>query len=254
MVVYLPLLGCLQDLSLEPDRAVVKGAIVIKDGGGRANIRVDISQTAPSRVNQSRDLILTAAGFTDEDGSFAIATPHKGTGFFAVARHRDYHIEVGSLNALSLGGTTELDNFLPVNDLQTGDPTPITTPPTMVRKPPGQVKFAFILTEQPFGRLVNLEVMGDFNGFSKTEGLIELFDDGGDFEQEDEQGNVFFSGDSVSGDGVYIRFLDGLPPGPLRYNFLINKNLVVRDPFEEAHVNMVDENNLPVIRSVVLVK
>lgn len=254
LLAWLPLVGCMQEIALTPDRSVVKGAIAVAGGGGRAHIRVDLAGTAPSRTGQSRDLILTDAGFTDEDGSFSIATANEGTGYFAVARHPDYDIEVGTLEALSFGGTTELVNFLPLNDLATGDPTPVTTPPTMVVKEPGRVKFVFLLTEQAFSRLANLEVIGDFNGFSKTSGLIELFDDGGDLEQEDEEGNVFYSGDAVSGDGVYVRVLEGLPPGPLRYNFLLNRNLLIRDPFEESHLDMVDENNLPVIRSVVQVK
>ena len=77
---WLPLVGCLQQITLQPDRAVVKGKIAISGGGGRANIRVDLSGTAPSRVNQSRDLVLTDAGFTDEDGSFVIPTAHDGDG------------------------------------------------------------------------------------------------------------------------------------------------------------------------------
>jgi len=250
------LAGCLQQIALDPERAIVRGAVVLGQGaGGRAGIRMDIAGSAVSRTGQSRDLLLTDAGFTDEDGSFLIPTQNEGDGFFVVARHPAYEIEVGALGPLTIGEETELESFFPLRDLlmEPDGPTPVTTPPTLFPKQPGRAKFVFVATEQAFGRLVNVEILGDFNGFSKTDGLIELFDDGGDFEQEDEDGNIFFSGDFMANDGVYVRVLTGLPPGRLRYNFLLNRNLVIRDLFEESHERMVDENNLPVIRSVLTV-
>lgn len=254
LVLWGPLVGCLQQISLQPDRAMVTGRVVVDQGqGGRAGVRIDIAKTAP-RTNQSRDLLLTSAGFTDEDGSFLIPTQDAGSGFFAVARHPDYEIEAGPLGDLVLGQETPLENFFPLFDLMTGDATPVTTPPTLFPKQPGRVKFMFLATEQNFGRLVNVEVLGDFNGFSKTDGLLTLFDDGSQLEQEDDDGNVFFSGDAMVNDGVYVRVVTGIPPGPLRYNVILNRNLVIRDAFEESHERMVDENNLPVIRSVVTVR
>lgn len=247
------LTGCIQAVSLPRDRAIVEGAIAVPDGEGEAGIRIDLSNSAPSRQNQSRDLLLTAAAFTDEDGAFSVPTPEDGPGFFAVARHPYFDMEVGPLAALSVGRTTTLTSFLALADLETGAQAPVNAPPTMTRKLPGRVKFMFLRRESAFTKLPNVEVFGDFNGFSKKNGLIEVFDDGSQVEQSDEDGNPFYSGDTVVNDGVYVRVIDGLPPGNLRYNFLLSRNLVIRDLFEEGSEVMVDEENLPVIRSVVKV-
>ncbi len=256
--------GCLQDNALEPDKAIVMGEIqaVLTEGseqiitrpGGRANIRVDISNTAPARTNASRDLLLTDAGFTDEFGEFVVPTANRGDNFFAVARHPEYLPEVGPLLPLSIGQTTVLTNFLRSADPVTGELSPEFDAPTMVSKPPGRAKFIFVRSESAFEKLVSVEVMGDFNGFSKTDGLLLLFDDGNDNTQDDDDGTEFFSGDGVLGDGILTRIVDGLPPGRLRYNFLINSNLVIRDLFEESSEEMVDENNLRVTRSVMIIK
>lgn len=252
-----PLAGCLQDISVEPERAVVDGQIFVRgDAGGRANIRVDISGSAPSRENGSRDLILTDAGFTDETGAFVVPTQNEGDEFFVVARHPDYHGAIGTLGPLSIGETTTLGVFLPLKDRLTGDaPDPPDEDARMIPKVPGRAVFQFIDLEQPFARpLINVEVIGDFNGFSTDEGKITLLDDGsmfpvpGDFEEDQ------FSGDATINDGVFTRVIDGLPPGRLRYNILLNANVLVRDPFEEAHEDMVDGENLRVIRSVMIIK
>lgn len=253
----LPLLGCLQEISAFPERAVVTGQLRVEGGGGRANVRIDIAGTAP-RTNNSRDLILTDQGFTDETGAWSVPTQNEGDGFFVVARHPEYDVEVGIVPTLSINETAIVTSFLPNKDTSDGSSLPATHParlePTMFRKQPGRVKFVFLRTETTFENVANVEVFGDFNGFSKTEGILELFDDGSAFPQSDPDDNEFFSGDSVPGDGIFSRVVDGLPPGRLRYNILLNRNAVIRDLFEEESERMVDEDNLPVVRSVVLVR
>lgn len=253
----LPLVGCLQEISVRPQRAVVTGALRVEGGGGRANVRVDVAGTAP-RTNNSRDLILTDQAYTDETGAWSIPTQSEGDGFFVVARHPEYDAEVGVVPALSIGESVVVTSFLPNKDTSTGASLPETAParlsPTMFPKTPGRVKFVFLKTETTFENVANVEVFGDFNGFSKTVGVFELFDDGSAFPQVDPDDNEFFSGDGVPGDGVFTRVIDGLPPGRLRYNVLVNRNAVIRDLFEETFEEMVDEDNLPVVRSVVVVK
>jgi hypothetical protein len=260
----LPLLGCLQEISALPERAVVTGELRVDGGGGRANVRIDIAGSAP-RTNNSRDLILTDQGFTNESGAWSVATQKTQDPAspapdltFVVARHPEYDIAVGAVPELSINETTVVTSFHPVKSVSDGSSEPPTAPantsPTLFRKRPGRVKFVFLRTETPFENVANVEVFGDFNGFSKTVGVFELFDDGSAFPQTDPDDNEFFSGDSFPGDGVFTRVIDGLPPGRLRYNFLINRNAAIRDLFEEEFEAMVDEDNLPVTRSVVIVK
>ena len=258
----LPLLGCLQEISAFPERAVVTGQLRVEGGGGRANVRIDVAGTAP-RTNNSRDLIITDQGYTDETGAWSVSTQKvveadEEDACFVVARHPEYDVEIGVVPMLSINETTVVTSFLPNKDISTGAALPATHParlePTMFRKQPGRVKFVFLKTETTFENVANVEVFGDFNGFSKTDGVLELFDDGSAFPQSDPDDNEFFSGDSVPGDGIFSRVVEGLPPGRLRYNILLNRNAAIRDLFEEELEQMVDEDNLPVIRSVVLVK
>lgn len=248
--------GCIQDISHDPEQSLVTGSIQIQGGGGRANIRCDVGFTVP-RNNQSRDLILTPFSFTDENGTFLVKTTKEGPDSYVVARHPDYDIEMGILPEMSVGATTVLTSFLPTHNHVTGELSPTPTEPIMVHKTPGRVKFMVAVLDTAFrdpDRIPRVEILGDFNNFSKTEGLIQLFDDGSRLEKEDENGEIFFSGDGEPGDRIFTRIVDNLPPGKLRYNLLLNANAIVRDPFEESFERMVDDEGLGVVRSVLIVK
>ncbi len=246
----LAITGCLQEISVAPDRSTVTGDFAMEPGLTEGNIRVDLAGSAPTRVNNSRDLLITAAAFTDEEGRFKVTTPKEGGRFFLVARHVLLDPEIGPLGPLAIGRTTVLTGVFPVPEDELNDPPALVAPPRMLAKRPGRVKFIYLATENAFQNVATVQVLGDFNGFSKTEGLIELFDDGST-RTIDDDGNV--SGDAFPSDRVFVRVIENVPPGNLRYNFLINANVVLRDPFEEGNEPMVDELNLPVIRSVVRV-
>lgn len=247
--------GCLQDISAEPDRAIVAGDIEFAVTDGEANVRVDLAGTANQRDNNSRDLILTDAGFTDEEGRFAVPTRTVDTDeVYLVLRHPDYDVEIARVpEVLSAGRTTTVTAMFPTPLEEVSD-EPELVPLAMTRKQPGRVKFIYAgRTESTFPGFLSVKIIGDFNGFSKTSGFIEMFDDGSGSTMEDDDGNEFVSGDAFQGDRIYTRIVEGLPPGLLRYNIFLSDSVLLRDPMEEGFEQMVDENNLRVVRSVVRV-
>ncbi|MBI2943770.1 MAG: hypothetical protein HYY25_06180 [Candidatus Wallbacteria bacterium] len=129
-------------------------------------------------------------------------------------------------------------------------------------KEPGRAKFIFF-ADDPVGQLnqgrvegrgndsafpvvISVVVIGDFNRFrlptaNSLEGGIELLDEGSQFcpvadpltALDDPRRPV--SGDEKSGDRVFTRYVYNLPPGDLRYAFVVNGSpLTLTDPYQEG--------------------
>lgn len=172
-------------------------------------------------------------GETLGDGRFTLKPGGGGRTTFLVARDRRFDAEVGPLGVMGPGASVELSEFLPTPHEVLDQPLP-RVEPRLTLKRAGRAKFVYVDGGMAPRRLLRVEVIGDFNDFSLVQGGLELFDDGSRREIEDESGRVTISGDAEANDGVYVRVVEGLPPGRLHYRLLLDRSLLLlADPFEE---------------------
>lgn len=231
-------------------------------------------------------------------GDVTVFTRRIGPGFFVV-RGRHYDIGYGPVDIDSPGGKFSPTFLRPFDGefhrfLNPGiDPFPPFPPEAIIfpkgvrllAKQPGRAKFVFFTDDQVGslgqgrveGRgndsdfpvvisvfvalLFNRPGQNDFGGRFFTRNLVELIDDGSQFDLDPDpftDPNNLVSGDERAGDRVFTRYVHNLPPGDMRYFFVVNESpLPVRDPYEEGstRVRIVEQDAVnEITASVITVK